>query len=258
MKELHNYKLGWKLHWEAMPAQVNSQWITFAVTYLKEGLWDFWGCQTKTPETWEDYVIWLWYQLVDPANCMTYVSLKLKNSQQQKEQTICDFASYLNKLNNDLLKMTCEEWRAWELLNSLQFEIWCEIIRENKTIMSQEQVITAEQWQEELTQQQNRSHEPASYMPVNIKWFTSERHVTTYIKNYKGLTNSANQSSSIISTNHLSFNVFINHSLSYKNKNKKSASQDDIKCYNYQKMGHILKNCLMSKTGEGKVKKEKA
>ena len=59
MKELHNYKLGWKLHWEAMPAQVNSQWITFAATYLKEGLQNFWGHWTKTLKTWEDYVIWL-------------------------------------------------------------------------------------------------------------------------------------------------------------------------------------------------------
>ena len=93
---------------------------------------------------------------------------------------------------------------------------------------------------------------------MNIKQFLSERHVTTYVKNYKGLTNSVNQSLSIIFTNHSSSNVFINHFLSYKNKNKKSASQGDVKCYNYQKMGHILKDCPTLKTGEGKVKKEKA
>ena len=146
MKELHNYELDWKLHWEAMPAQVNSQWITFAATYLKEGLWDFWGHWTETSETWEDYVIWLWCQLVDPVNHMTYASLKLKNSQQWKGQTIHDFTSYLNELDDDLSEMTHEEWRAWELLNDLQFEIWCKIMRENKTITSWEQVITAGQW----------------------------------------------------------------------------------------------------------------
>ena len=79
-----------------------------------------------------------------------------------------------------------------------------------------------------------------------------------YVKDYKGLTNSVNQFSSSTSTNHSSFNVSRNHSSSYKNKDKKSASQDSIKCYNYQKMGHILKNCLTSKMGKGKVKKEKA
>ena len=96
-----------------------------------------------------------------------------------------------------------------------------------------------------------------SHTPVNMKQFISERCVTTYIKNYKSLTNSVNQSSLIISTNHLSFNVSINCSSSYKIKNKKFTSQDNIKCYNYQKMGHILKNCPMSKTGEDKIKKEK-
>ena len=157
-------------------------------------------------------------------NHMTYASLKLKNSQQQKGQTIHDFTSYLNELDDDLLKMTHEEWRAWELLNSLQFEIQHEIMRKNKTITSWEQVITAEQWQEELTWQQNRSHELTSYTPANNKWFTSERHVTTYVKNYKSLTNSVNQFSSSIFTNHSSFNVSRNHFSSYKNKNKKSAS----------------------------------
>ena len=49
---------------------------------------------------------------MDPVNHMTYTSLKLKNSQQHKEQTICDFASYLNKLNNNLLKMTYKESRV--------------------------------------------------------------------------------------------------------------------------------------------------
>ena len=154
--------------------------------------------------------------------------------------------------------MTHEEWRAWELLNSLQFEIQCKIMRKNKTIMSQEQVITTEQQQEELAQQQNRSHEPASYTPVNNKWFTSKRCVITYVKNYKSLTNSANQFLSSTSTNHLSFNVSKNHSSLYKNKNKKLVSQGGVKCYNYQKMGHISKDCSTSKTGKDKVKKEKA
>ena len=73
---------------------------------------------------------------MDPVNHIAYASLKLKNSQQHKEQTVCDFTSYLNKLDDDLSEITHEEWRVWELLNSLQFEIQCEIMRENKTIMS--------------------------------------------------------------------------------------------------------------------------
>ena len=78
-----------------------------------------------------------------------------------------------------------------------------------------------------------------------------------YVKDYKGLTNSVNQFLSSIFTNYSSFNVSRNYSSSYKNKNKKPASQDCVKCYNYQKMGHILKDCPMLKTGKGKIKKEK-
>ena len=40
---------------------------------------------------------------------MTYTSLKLKNNQQHKEQTICDFTSYLDELNNDLSEITHKE-----------------------------------------------------------------------------------------------------------------------------------------------------
>ena len=58
---------------------------------------------------WEDYIIWLQHQLVDPVNHMAYASLKLKNSQQCKEQTIHDFTSYLNELNDDLSEMTHKE-----------------------------------------------------------------------------------------------------------------------------------------------------
>ena len=258
MKELHDYELGWKLHWEAMPAQADSQRIAFAATYLKGGPRDSWGRRTETPETWEDYVIWLRRQLADPANRMAYASLKLKNSQQRKGQTIRDFASYLDELDDDLPEMTREERRAWELLNGLQFEIRREIMRENKAITSREQVITAGQRQEELARQQNRSHEPASYAPANNKRFTSERRATTYVKDYKGPTNSANRSSSSTSTNRPSSNVSRNRSSSYKNKDKKPASQGGVKCYNCQEMGHISKDCPTPKTGEGKVKKEKA
>ena len=40
---------------------------------------------------------------------MTYTTLKLKNSQQQKKQTIYNFASYLDELNDNLSKMTYKE-----------------------------------------------------------------------------------------------------------------------------------------------------
>ena len=46
---------------------------------------------------------------MDPVNCITYTSLKLKNSQQHKEQTIHNFTSYLNELDDDLSEMTHKE-----------------------------------------------------------------------------------------------------------------------------------------------------
>ena len=49
---------------------------------------------------------------MNSVNCIIYTSLKLKNSQQYKEQTIHNFTSYLNELNDDLSEMTHEEQRV--------------------------------------------------------------------------------------------------------------------------------------------------
>ena len=48
-----------------------------------------------------------------------------------------------------------------------------------------------------------------------------------------------------------------NQSLKNQVKDKKSKSKDKIMCYNYQKTGHILKNCIKSRKDNKKSKNEK-
>ena len=69
-----------------------------------------------------------------------------------------------------------------------------------------------------------------------------------YIKNHKIL---------LLLINYFLLTTLTNCPLSKENKNKKSVSQDDIKCYNYQEMRHILKNYSTLKIGNSKIKKEK-
>ena len=89
------------------------------ITYLHSTVLEFWGHQKETPQTWDEFIKWLRYQVTDPANCLVYTTLRLKDSKQQKEQTVCDFANYIEELENNILKMTSEEWKAWDLLNDL-------------------------------------------------------------------------------------------------------------------------------------------
>jgi hypothetical protein len=56
-----------------------------------------------------------------------------------------DFANFLNELEEDIPEMSHEEQRAWLLLNGLRREVRSGVLREEREIRSQEQVITAAQ-----------------------------------------------------------------------------------------------------------------
>jgi hypothetical protein len=51
----------------------------------------------------------------------------------------------VEELEEDLLSLTPSEERAWRMLNALRPEIRHDVLRENKTITSREQVIVAAQ-----------------------------------------------------------------------------------------------------------------
>jgi hypothetical protein len=81
---------------------------------------------------------------------MADASLRLKNLVQSENQTVRDMATMVEELEEDLLALNASEERAWRMLNVLRPEIRREVLRENRTITSREQVIVAAQRQEEL------------------------------------------------------------------------------------------------------------
>jgi hypothetical protein len=83
-------------------------------------------------------------------NRMDTASLRLKKAEQKKGQTAREFANYIEELEEDIPEMGIDEQRAWVLLNGLRPAIRTGVLRENKTITSRAQVLSAAQRQEEL------------------------------------------------------------------------------------------------------------
>jgi C4-dicarboxylate-specific signal transduction histidine kinase len=86
----------------------------------------------------------------DPANRISVTTLKLKEAKQSGDQSVRDFANFLDELEEDIPEMSHEEQRAWSLLNGLRREVRSGVLREEREIRSQEQVITAAQRLHEL------------------------------------------------------------------------------------------------------------
>ena len=94
--------------------------------------------------------MWAKSLVADPANRMADASLRLKNLVQSENQSVRDIATIVEELEEDLLTLSPGEECAWRILNALRPEIRREVLRENRTITSREQVIVATQRQEEL------------------------------------------------------------------------------------------------------------
>ena len=101
-------------------------------------------------------------------------------------------------------------------------------------------MVAAGQRQEELACQQSKSNEVTSSTPTERRQFTSKKHATMNVKTQKDNLSLANQL------------------LKNQVKDKKSESKGKITCYNCQKMGHILKNCIKLRKGSKKSKNGKA
>lgn len=81
---------------------------------------------------------------------MGNASLRLKKAEQKEGQSARQFASYIEELEEDIPEMSQEEQRAWILLNGLRAPIRSGVLRENRTVTSRAQVLSAAQRQEEL------------------------------------------------------------------------------------------------------------
>ena len=93
---------------------------------------------------------------------MADASLRLKNLVQRENQSVRDIATTVEELEEDLLALSPGEERAWRMLNALRPEIRREVLRENRTITSREQVIVAAQRQEELLKLEQMQISPRS------------------------------------------------------------------------------------------------
>jgi hypothetical protein len=82
---------------------------------------------------------------------MAIASLRLKELKQGDTQSVRDLVNYVEELKENWPTLTLKKDKAWRLLNSLRPKLRREVLRENKTITSKEQVVTSAQRQEELS-----------------------------------------------------------------------------------------------------------
>jgi hypothetical protein len=157
IRELQGYEAAWKVYLDAVAIRENrmlddSESIALAATFLRGSALDAWGRCTETsrPQTWDGYLGWLRNLVADPANRVGIASLRLKHLVQGERQSVRELVTYVEGLEQDIPTLSIEELRAWTLLNCLRDDIRKEVLRENRTISSREQVITSAQRQEEL------------------------------------------------------------------------------------------------------------
>jgi hypothetical protein len=82
---------------------------------------------------------------------------RLKNLDQGERQSVRELVTHIEELEQDIPALSTEELRAWTLLNCLRGDIRREVLRENRTISSREQVIASAQRQEELLGDKRRA-----------------------------------------------------------------------------------------------------
>ena len=136
--------------------------IELAATHLRGNALSIWVSKEAKPETWDVFLTWAKSLVADPANRMADASLRLKNLVQRENQSVRDIATTVEELEEDLLALSPGEERAWRMLNALRPEIRREVLRENRTITSREQVIVAAQRQEELLKLEQMQISPRS------------------------------------------------------------------------------------------------
>ena len=150
LKELRDFQQGCEVFFDAIDELDPRRRIATAASYLRDLPLQEWSRRTTTPTTWEAFTLFLRNTIADPANRMGNASLRLKRAEQYVGQSARQFASYIEELEEDIPEISYEEQRAWTLLNGLRAPIRSGVLRENQTILSRAQVLSAAQRQEEL------------------------------------------------------------------------------------------------------------
>jgi hypothetical protein len=151
LRELRDFQQGCEVFFDGIDEPDTRRRIMTAASYLRDLPLQEWSRRTSTPATWEAFTRFLRNTIADPANRMGTASLRLKRAEQREGQSARQFASYIEELEEDIPEeMSREEQRAWTLLNGLRASIRSGVLRENKTITSRAQVLSAAQRQEEL------------------------------------------------------------------------------------------------------------
>ena len=106
--------------------------------------------------TWETFIVYLKSLIADPANALANASKRLKDIRLTKGQKVREFREQIEQLERDIPEQTKEERQAWSLLNSLTPELRREVLREQKTITSRDQVSASAQRFEEIAEMEAR------------------------------------------------------------------------------------------------------
>lgn len=150
LRELRDYLLGCDVYFDAIEEYVIRRRIAVAASYIRDDALRQWSRLTVKPTTWPAFELALRNMLQDPANRMSAATLKLKEARQGDNQSVREFANYLDELEEDIPDMSQEETRAWSLLNGLRGEVRSGVLREEREIRSREQVIASAQRLHEL------------------------------------------------------------------------------------------------------------
>jgi len=154
LRELRDFTQGCEVFFAAVLSNEDDEpmRIRLAASYLRGQALRQWSRrQAPSPATWDEFVVFLRNVIADPANSMSVASLRLKEARQGEGQSVREFASYMEELEEDLpLDLPVEEQRAWTLLDGLRHDLRTAVLREERVIRSREQVIAAAQRQHEL------------------------------------------------------------------------------------------------------------
>ena len=152
--------------------------------------------------------------------------LQLRVIEQRPTQTVRDVVAAIEELEKDIPPMTLEETKAWTLLTALHPDTRTEVLKENKTISSRDQVIASAQRQEELRKAKDKGKEKASDADdPSDKPNARMTHAFRSRGRGRSMSNSNDRSDK---ANFL---------------DKGNKYQTGISCYNCGKMGHFQKDC---------------
>src|SRR5204863_2100964 len=134
-------------YFEATVVTEASHKIRVAATYLTGNPRMAWS--RKRPDqssmTWDKFIVYLKSLIADPANALANASKRLKDIRLAKGQKVRNFRKQIEQLERDVPEQTKEVREAWTFLNSLSPELRREVLREQNTITSRDQVSASAQ-----------------------------------------------------------------------------------------------------------------